>query len=282
MNAAPRELAARILDDPTDLIDVSTWLQAECARNGDLSELEAFDRAESIRERVIREIGERLYDLRQRGLMPPHDWIDDHRLLGRPHGDATRAQLSLRDAIRTALNELTGTQFEHVVKHLLEASGANPCAVVGAQAVGSQGDRGIDVVALVSGPTRPLPDRFRTLPVRIAAQAKLRAGGHVDNNDVDAFARRLDNLRNDGDIAARMPAWFRSETLPIVGLLATAGRLLPAAKVAAAHGTISWIDGDQVVEDLARSPSVQNWLGADGVLEAGRFKAFLDRKPETS
>jgi hypothetical protein len=263
----PSGLADRVLVNASDVVDLDRWLCEHFQSTLGFSELEASDRVAEVRDRVASLITERITAGQERGVPTRLRWIDD-RFLGL---NRSASGPRLRASIDAALPLLTGNAFERVTELLLKRYGADPCAVVGAASAGSRGDRGVDLVALMKGDTLPLPDRLRTLPMRVAIQAKLRYQGTVTPDDVEAFASRLENIRKGGDILALLPSWFTDPPLATVGLFVTAGRLTPGARSAAASATCLFIEGDQVAEDLARSSEASAWLDAHGQFDRALF-----------
>jgi hypothetical protein len=73
-----------------------------------------------------------------------------------------------------------------------------------------------------------------------------------------------------------VPQAFRDVTEPIVGLFVTGGYARRSGMEAARRHVVWIIDGDQVAEDLSRSPAIGDWLNETGTaVDSERFVSFF-------
>jgi hypothetical protein len=230
-----------------------------------LSDVQALELLDDLQPRVQDAIDGHVETANSRGVQATYIWADEGRtVLARPAlfqdgGDARIGHLAAktRPGIHAAMGQLTGAAFERVCLHLLDVYGID---AANRGVLGQSGDEGFDFYGALLPYTRPGSERLYTLGRRFLGQAKLRYDKQVDSDVVAAFGQRLNDVRLGKPAPAKLPATFLHGDEPLVGLLITGGYLAKAARAEARRRVIHYIEGDQVVEDLARSPEVETWL----------------------
>lgn len=255
---------------PSDSVD--GWLSTLLRDRHGVPDLLAAEQAEDLKPRVIREIERQMDEHRRRGIEPVLGWDSSTQSVHRVVKDGvTRAD------VRQCFPELDGDQFERVGAWMLTYYGA-----ARSEAIGGGGDRKIDLVATFSAPPVAGRERLRSIPQRVVAQSKLRAGKvQVSTDEVESFAKSIEAIRQRGDILQRLPGWFIDDDLVVHGLLITGGSLTPDAKRAAARSGLFVLEGDQFAEDLALAEPALMWLDPELSFQPALFTAWVRSLPRS-
>jgi len=277
-----REITAQLLAAPDEAVILGDWLVKTIQSDASVSDLAALEHAEEVQPEVARIIDGRIAAAQQRGVSPAYVWADAGRTtLARPsllvnevNRERERLAALVRDRIWDAIEELSGTGFEHVCDYLMDEYGMSPES---RGLKGQAGDGGVDFFGVLRPYQLPGSERLYTLGRRFLGQAKRRYRGTVGPDEVEAFGSRVTTARVDNGATLNLPPQFATIDEPIVGLFLTAGSLGPSAKRAARRHVVYAIEGEQVAEDLARSSSVGEWLNDTGTsIDTDHFVAFFD------
>lgn len=260
----PRTIANVLFSEEAEHVVVSDWLSDYLAQLG-FSEMHALEAIDELQPRVATAIDAEIQRASSRGTHARFVWADDgHTTLARSASLGQELEAGVehiaaktRDGIFLALKDVTGHQFEKVCLYLLDVYGIDSA---NRGHVGKSGDQGFDFYGALIPYPRPGSDRLYTIGRRFVGQAKLRWNATVDSDTLAAFGKRLADLRLGKPAPQPIPATFLDGREPFIGLLITAGMLGPAARAEARRQVIHYIEGDQVAEDLARSPLAATWL----------------------
>jgi hypothetical protein len=260
----PRSIVDALFKEQSDHVVVSDWLTSYLAQLG-FSEMLALEKIDDLQPRVVAAIDAHIQRATSRGTNSRFTWADDNQttlalsanLAQESDPGVEHIALKTRDGIFRALKDVSGHQFERICVYLLDVYGIDSA---NRGHVGMSGDQGFDFYGALLPYPRPGSERLYTLGRRFIGQAKLRWNATVDSDTVAAFGKRLADLRLGKPAPQPIPASFLGGNEPFIGLLITAGMLGPAAREEARRQVVHYIEGDQVAEDLARSPLAATWI----------------------
>jgi len=257
-------LARELLAGSEPFVDVLDWLAGRiAAADGSLSDWQATDAAAERLDALIAAIDSELSAARARAVATNYVWQGDRHsgclvhVAELPGGDGLAAanRIALRQRMLEDMRrpDFGDARFERVCRALLRTYGADPEQ---ADVTRLSGDGGIDFWGIYRPDRASGPRRLATQPYRVAGQAK-RWANPVPKNDVEVFTSRLGKWRlGAGGGWASLPAWFRANELPVLGLFVGLSGFQRPAESVAAEGMCVCLDGLTICEDLSYDPIV--------------------------
>lgn len=247
-----REIASQIWDSREPIID----LECRCERLlrehlPDISDLQVCELSEDVVRKVKAHLRSAINDCREEGTTPRYEFSEVGNGL-------YRARDIRVDEIKSRIKNINWENFENLCKALLEING-----IEGAGITKKAKEGGIDFYGLL------LMRRFATgvllkgLEMRIIGQAKHRsAEGKIGEPEVKLFAKQCSDFKKGtGKGQKAVPDWFKKAKSPLLYMLITNSEFTKDADDAAKAEGIVLKNGDQIAEDLFRSPKVNEWLG---------------------
>lgn len=284
-----RKMAQELLAESTPFIDLIEWLAAKVIDwDPGLSPWQAQERAEERVESLARAIDDELNASARRAVTATYVWqgsresgtlvhLSQLDMLGQdgqhppPHQRAR-----LRDSIRSAIGSASfgNARFEHLCRFLVQVYGAD---VDRSGVTRPSGDGGVDFFGIYDPESCAGARRLATQSYRVAGQAK-RWTRPVPKEEIEVFGARLDKWRlGSGDGWSRLPDWFKSSELPILGLFITSGTFERPALSVAAERVCLCFDGLMIAEDLAADPRLSASLTPSGNLDLGILNDLISR-----
>lgn len=225
-----------------------------------LSNLQIADILNNCVEKVERYFRKKIEDSKFRGVPPEYEFIvyPPHVLYRHNQLDGENRfsfRRKYRKKILKLIQEMKWRDFEFLCKHLLEINKITPAGVTSKVKEG-----GVDFYGLLQ------MDRFSTgvllkdVKIRIIGQAK-RYSNVVGEEKVRNFWTHYKEFSSgEGRAIKKLPKWFTQPQAPVLGFLITTSKFSRDAKEYAKKRDIILRDGEQVVEDLIKSPRAEEWF----------------------
>ena len=246
-----REIANQIWNSKESVIE----LEVQCGRLlrkhlADISDLQVCEFLEDVVRKVKAHLRSVINECREKRTTPRYEFSEVGDIL-------YRARDIRVDEIKSRIKNINWENFENLCKALLEING-----IEGAGITRKAKEGGIDFYGLL------LMHKFATgvllkgLEIRIIGQAKHRsAEGKIGEPEVKLFAKQCSDFeRGTGKGQKAVPDWFKKAKSPLSYMLITNSEFTKDAYNAAKAEGIVLRNGDQIAEDLVRSPKVNEWL----------------------
>ena len=206
---------------------------------------------EPVQHKVKLEIKKRINECREKGVRPRYSFSEVSNSLYRVRDLKT-------DEIRLKIKSMDWDGFERLCEHILEISGVASSGVTRTSKEG-----GIDFYGLLRMGDYHQSILLSGLEIRIVGQAKHHSENEkVGEPDMNAFITQFENFREGRGRGFRaVPAWFRRAKSPMTAIFITNTEFTGGAQTAARNAGVVIRDGEQIAEDLVRSPKVNELLG---------------------
>ncbi|ODS36648.1 hypothetical protein BEH94_11700 [Candidatus Altiarchaeales archaeon WOR_SM1_SCG] len=161
------------------------------------------------------------------------------------------------------INEMSWDSFEYLCKHLLEINGVKPLTLT------KRNQEGIDFCGLYDigsyttySSSMIIP---KTFTIKIVGQVKHYPIEKIKPREIKSFSTYCDDVKNEKErVIKKLPTWFNEAKRPVLGVFIT---LSAFTRGTIGHSENEWIvlrDGEQVVEDIIKSPYSENWVKSIG------------------
>uniref|UniRef100_A0A7C3URU7 Restriction endonuclease n=1 Tax=candidate division WOR-3 bacterium TaxID=2052148 RepID=A0A7C3URU7_UNCW3 len=170
------------------------------------------------------------------------------------------------------MKEMPWGDFEYLCLHILEINGIINFSPT------EKNQKGIDFCALLELDRYSLPGiLLKGCRVKIVGQAK-RFSREIGEGLVRNFKTFLEDVQEPKrDVIEKLPKWFKEIKSPILGIFLTTSKFTKGAIKYAQKEGIILKDGEQILEDLIKSPDSGKWVST---VENGKFifnkNAFFD------
>ena len=217
----------------------------------EITEWQLLEILEPVQHKVKVEIKKKISECREKGVKPRYSFSEVSNNLYRVRDVKT-------DDIRLKIKSIDWNSFEHLCEHILEISGVTATGVTKSSKEG-----GIDFYGLLRMGDYHQSILLSGLEIRIAGQAKHHSEDEkVGERDMNAFIKQFENFRDRrGRGFTAVPTWFRRSRSPITAIVITNTEFTEGAQIAARNAGVVIRDGEQIAEDLVRSPKVNELLG---------------------
>ena len=250
-----REIANQIWNSRELIID----LEDQCDRLlrkhlPNISSLEICEVLEDVVRKVKSQLRSEINHCRKKGTTPRYEFSEVTNVL-------YRARHIRVDEIKLGIKNIKWRNFEYLCKHLLEINGIEEAEVTSGTKEG-----GIDFYGLLRMHKFARGVLLKDLEIRIIGQARHRsAHTKIGHPEVKLFAKQYTDFKSGkGKGREAVPDWFRNSKSPLTGMFITNTEFTKDAYDAAKEEGIILKDGDQIAEDLFRSPRVNEWLYTEG------------------
>lgn len=225
----------------------------------ELSPLEIGEMIPSIVDKVSNKFKVMIENSRKRGITPEYDFIEyppntlyKTYLLEENGFSSIRKH---RKEILQTICKMKPRSFEFVCEHLLNV---NKIFISGLTSGKKEG--GVDFYGLLELNKFSNGLLFRNVKIKIIGQAK-RYKIAVDDGEVRKFKTHYDDLlQNRGRAIPKLPDWFINLKAPILPLFIITCNFRKGAKIYAKENGIILKEGEEVVEDLIKSPKAKEWF----------------------
>jgi len=234
-----------------------------------LSELEITDILDEIEKRVISYIKKKIKHCEEQSIAPPYEFDDypPNMLLRYSLKHQEEPQISFlrkhQGEILKAIKKMPWKGFENLCKHILEINGiiksflTPPC------------QEGIDFYGLIDMDKYFPGVLLRGCKLRVIGQVK-RVSIKIHQSWIRTFKTYCDDVKNkNGRVLRKFPKWFKEIETPILGIFITTSSFEKGAIRYARKEGITIKTGEQVVEDLIKSPRRDEWFSKN---KNGRLK----------
>ncbi len=208
------------------------------------------DVLENVQHKVRRQISREITACREKHITPRYEFSEISNVIYRVRDIRI-------DGIRSKIKAVDWRDFENLCKHLLEVNGIKEAEVTRGTKEG-----GIDFYGLLRMREYSPGILLSGLEIRITGQAKHHSGdSKVGEPEMNAFIKQFQDFKNGrGKGQKAVPKWFRRLKSPTTGIFITNTEFTQDALNAARDAGIITRDGDQIAEDLVRSPRLNEWL----------------------
>ena len=249
-----KSIANELWDSNTKNIELEEFC-AELIRKHwqKITEWQLLEILESIQHKVKLEVRKKINECREKGVQPRY-------LFSEVSNTLYRVRDVKADEIQLKIKSIDWNNFEHLCKHILEISGIEEAGVTKSSKEG-----GIDFYGLLRMRDYSKSILLSGLEIRIVGQAKHHSkDDKVGEEEMNAFIKQFENFRDGkGRGFKAVPAWFRRARSPITAIVITNTEFTEGAQKSARTEGVVIRDGEQIAEDLVRSPRVNEWLGTD-------------------
>ena len=216
-----------------------------------ITEWQLLEILEPVQHKVRLEVKKKISECREKGVKPRYLFSEVSNTLYRVRDVKT-------DEIRLKIKSIDWNSFEHLCKHILEISGVTAPGVTKSSKEG-----GIDFYGLLRMGDYRQSILLSGLEIRIVGQAKHHSEDEkVGEPDMNAFIKQFEGFRDGkGRGFKAVPAWFRRARSPVTAIVITNTEFTDGAQTAARNAGVVIRDGEQIAEDLVRSPKVNELLG---------------------
>lgn len=214
-----------------------------------ISDLKICDILEGVVRKVKSQLKREITQCKEKRITPRYEFSEVSNVL-------YRARDVRIDEIKTTIKNIDWRDFEYLCKHLLEING------IEAEVTGGSKEGGIDFYGLLQMRKFSQGILLSGLEIRIIGQARHHSADEkVGEPEVKLFAKQYSDFKNGrGRGRKAVPDWFKNSKSPIVPMFITNTEFTGDAYKAAEEEGIIPKDGDQISEDLFRSPRVNEWL----------------------
>ena len=246
-----REIANQIWNSQELNID----LEDQCERLlrnhlPNISDLEICEVLEDVERKVKSRLKEEISRCREKRITPRYEFSEV--------GAVLYSARDIRiDEIRSKIKTIDWRNFEHLCKLVLQINGIEEAEVTRGTKEG-----GIDFYGLLRMHKFTQGILLSGLEIRIIGQARHRsADTKIGDPEVKLFAKQYSDFKSGMGRGQRaVPEWFKRLKSPVVAVFITNTEFTQDAYNAAKEEGIILKDGDQIAEDLFRSPRVNEWL----------------------
>lgn len=246
-----REIAEQIWNSREPIIDLGD----QCVRLlrkhlPNISDLEICEVSEDVEHKVKSHLKTEIAHCRAKGVTPRYEFGEVSNVL-------YRARDIRVDEIKSEIKNIKWRDFEYLCKHLLEING-----IEGAGVTRKSREGGVDFYGLLRMHKFTKWVLLSGLEIRLIGQARhCSADGKVGEPQVNAFITQYHNFKSGrGRGRKAVPDWFKNSKSPLTALFITNTEFTQDAYNAAKAEGIILRDGDQIAEDLFRSPRIHEWL----------------------
>jgi len=215
-----------------------------------ITEWQLLEILEPVQHKVKLEVKKKINECREKGVQPRYLFSEVSNTLYRVRDVKT-------DEIRLKTKSMNWNNFEHLCKHILEISGIAEAGVTKSSKEG-----GIDFYGLLRMGAYHQSILLSGLEIRIVGQAKHHSeDDKVGELEMNAFIKQFENFRDGkGKGFKAVPTWFRRAKSPVTAIVITNTEFTEGAQEAALTAGVIIRDGEQIAEDLIKSPRVNEWL----------------------
>lgn len=232
-------------------IDLSLWCAKELAKYfPHWGDLEICDVSEDVERKVKSRLKEEISRCKEKRITPRYEFSEVSNVLYRVRDVRI-------DEIRSKIKTVDWRNFENLCKCVLEINGIEEAGVTRRSREG-----GIDFYGLLRMHKFSQGILLSDLKIRIVGQARHHStDSKVGEPEVKLFAKQYSDFESErGRGRKAVPDWFRNLKSPLTGIFITNTEFTPDAYNAAEEEGIILKNGDQIAEDLFRSPRVNEWL----------------------
>lgn len=246
-----REIAKQIWNSREPFIDLEDQCERLLRKHlPNLGGLEICEVSEDVEHKVKSHLKSEIARCREKGVTPRYEFGEVSNVL-------YRARDIRVDEIKSEIKNIKWRDFEYLCKHLLEINGIEEAEVTRGTKEG-----GIDFYGLLRMHKFSQGLLLNGLEIRIIGQARHHsAESKIEEPELNAFIKQYRDFKNGkGRGQKAVPEWFTRAKSPIVAIFITNTEFTQGAYNAAKEEGIIPKDGDQIAEDLFRSPRVNEWL----------------------
>ncbi len=250
-----REIANQIWNSRELNIDLEDQCERLLRKHfPNLSDLEICEVLEDVEHKVRSHLKSEIAHCREKGVTPRYEFGEVSNVL-------YRARDIRVDEIKSEIKNINWRNFEYLCKHLLEVN-----RIEGVEVTGRSKEGGIDFYGLLRMRRFAEGVLLKGLEIRIVGQAKHRSADQkIGEPEVKLFAKQYSDFKSGrGRGRKAVPDWFRNLKSPLTAIFITNTEFTKDACEAAEEEGVILKDGDQIAEDLFRSPRVNEWLYTHG------------------
>lgn len=246
-----REIASQIWNSQELNIDLEDQCERLLRKHlPNINDLEICEVSEDVVRKVKSHLRSEINGCRGKGITPRYEFSEV--------GDVLYRARDIRiDEIRSKIKTIDWRNFEYLCMHLLEING-----IEGAGITRKSREGGIDFYGLLRMHKFTERVLLKGLEIRIIGQARHHSTDEkVGEPEVKLFAKQYSDFKiGQGRGQEAVPEWFKNLKSPLTALFITNTEFTKDAYNTAIEEGIIPKDGDQIAEDLFRSPRLDEWL----------------------
>jgi hypothetical protein len=256
-----KEVVSDILSSGKDTVSIEEYCNRKLEEtHKDLSDLQIAETLQLLVEKAKLIFDKTNEEKVSRGIKPeyerqeyPEDMLMRYDIIHEENGLSYVRKY--RKEILITICRMDWRDFQFLCKHLL---GINKIVISDVTCGSKEG--GVDFYGLLQMERFNPGLLLKNAKIRIIGQAK-RYKNVVEHDEIRTFKTQQDDLlQNTGNAINKLPSWFVRSKDPLLSIFVATTRFSRGAKTYAKQNSILLRDGEQVIEDLIKSPHAREWF----------------------
>jgi len=257
-----KQITEEIWKSTEDKIELSKYCEIKLKDTlPSLNAMQIGDIIDEIVEKVSFYINKKIEHCKEIGIAPNYEFND------LPRDGLFRYSLKYKESplisflrkqkqsLLKLINKMPWQSFEHLCTRLLQIYGVNPIKVT------KVNQEGIDFCGLYNIGNQSnfmiIPKSFK---IKVVGQVK-HYSNKIQPKSVRSFNTYCEDVKHEKtEIMNSLPSWFAKNKAPVLGIFITTSDFTKATIIYARKEWIILKNGEQVLEDLIKSPLNKNWI----------------------